>query len=52
MNKIVDQTNNKINAAIARLQIVESYNKSMDKYTSMKVTGKIELDAPFVLTYF
>ena len=52
MNKIVDHTNNRINETITRLQIVESYNISIDKYTRVKITDKIELDALFGLMYF
>ena len=52
MNKIVDHTNNGINETITRLQIVESYNISIDKYTRVKITDKIELDALFGLMYF
>ena len=52
MSKIGDHTNNRINETIARLQEVESYNKSIDKYTWVKGTNKIELNALFGLMYF
>ena len=52
MNKIVDHTNNRINETITRLQIVESCNISIDKYTQVKITDKIKLDALFGLMYF
>ena len=47
MNKILDHTNNRMNETITRLQRVESYNKSVHKYTLVKVTDKIELDVLF-----
>ena len=51
-NKIVDYTNNRINETMCRLQTVEIYNKSIDKYTSEKVTDKMELHSLFGLIYF
>ena len=51
-SKIVGGTNNRINETIAHLQRVESYNKSINKYTRVKVTDKIVLDALFGLMYF
>ena len=50
-NKIVDYTNNRINETMSRLQTVEIYNKSIDKYTSEKVTDKMELHSLFGLMY-
>ena len=52
INKILDHTNNRINETIARLQRVESYNKSIDRCTWVKGTDKIKLDALFGLMYF
>ena len=52
INKIGDHTNKRINETITRLQRVESYDKSIDKSTWVKVTNKIELDALLRLIYF
>lgn len=52
MSKIGDHTNNRINETITHLQRVESYNKSIYKYTWVKVTNKMELNALFGLMYF
>ena len=49
MTKAVDHTDYIIKETIACLQRVESYNKSIDKYTWVKVTDKIELDSLFGL---
>ena len=52
MNKIVDHTKIRINGTITRLHRVESYNKSLGKYTWVKVTNKIEFDALSGMMYF
>ena len=52
MNKIVHYTINRINDTINRLQRVESYNKSINKYTWVKVANEIEPDALYGLKYF
>ena len=52
MNKIVDHINNVINETIICLQRVKNYDKSIDKYTWVKVTVKIELDANFGPMFF
>ena len=52
MNKTVDHTNNMINETIARLRRVQSFNKSTDKHTWVKVTDKIEINVLFGLMYF
>ena len=52
MNKIVDHTKIRINGTIIRLQRAESYNKSLGKYTWVKVTDKIEFDALSGMMYF
>ena len=52
MNKIVDHINNVINETIICLQRVKNYDKSIDKYTWVKVTVKIELDVNFGPMFF
>ena len=52
MNKTVDHTNNRINEKITRLQRVQSFNKSTDKHTCVKVTDNIEINVIFGLMYF
>ena len=52
MNKIVDHTKIRINETITRLQRAEGYNKSLGKYTWVKITDKIEFDALSGMMYF
>ena len=52
MNKTVDHTNNRTNEIITRLERVQSFNKSTDKHTCVKVTDKIEINVIFGLMYF
>ena len=51
MNKTVDHTNNRTNETITRLERVQSFNKSTDKHTCVKVTDKIEINVIFGLMY-
>ena len=51
MDKIVDCTNTRINETIARLQQSDNFNES-SKYTWVKKTDRVEIDALFGLVYF
>ena len=51
MDKIVDWTNTRINETIARLQRSDNFNES-SKYTWVKATDRVEIDALFGLLYF
>ena len=51
MDKIVDCTNTRINETIACLQQSDNFNES-SKYTWVKKTGRVEIDALFGLMYF
>ena len=51
MDKIIDCTNTKINETIARLQRSDNFNES-SKYSWVKKTDRVEIDALFGLMYF
>ena len=51
MDKIVDCTNTRINETIARLQRSDNFNES-SKYSWVKKTDRVEIDALFGLMYF
>ena len=51
MDKIVDCTSTRINETIARLQQSDNFNES-SKYTWVKETDGVEIDALFELMYF
>ena len=51
MDKIVDCTSTRINETIARLQQSNNFNES-SKYTCVKETDRVEIDALFELMYF
>ena len=51
MDKTVDCTSTTINKAIARLQRIDNFNES-SKYTRVKKTDRVEIDALFGLMYF
>ena len=51
MNKVVDCTNTRINETIARLQRSDNFNES-SKYSWVKKTDRVEIDALFGLMYF
>ena len=52
MNKNLYHTKNRINETVARLQRVESCNKSIEKQSWVKATDKVKLDGIFGLMYF
>ena len=51
MDRIVDCTNTRINETIARLQRSDNFNES-SKYSWVKKTDRVEIDALFGLMYF
>ena len=51
MDRIVDCANTRINETLARLQRSDSFNES-SKYTWVKKTDRVEIDAFFGLVYF
>ena len=51
MDKIVDCTNTRTNETIVRLQRSDKFNES-SKYTWLKKTDRVEIDALFGLIYF
>ena len=51
MDKTVDCTSTTINKTIARLQRIDNFNES-SKYTRVKKTDRVEIDALFGLMYF
>ena len=51
MDKTVDCTSTTINKTIARLQRIHNFNES-SKYTRVKKTDRVEIDALFELMYF
>ena len=51
IGRIVDYTNTRINETIARLQGSDNFNES-SKYSWVKKTDRVEIDALFGLMYF